>query len=215
MNDTRVPTDILETQVPARESEGATRLRLNAPGQRGILHSLVQVKRSAGRALNTFGKVQKRNHAALEKKKSLAKHVRMFEKAMGKTRHYLNNLLLLPEDVKSIKQRVELTKRAAIAIEKATTAHREKQTNLENLAKELKESITHTNEVAREFQQELKRIETVAESWMDVKWTTDNATSVGRGPPGHIAYNPMVQYRLPYEVSDVTRVIEEANKRVR
>ena len=87
--------------------------------------------------------------------------------------------------------------------------------SIQKLAEDMKMAVQKTNELSREFQQELKRVETVAESWLDLKWSSDNTTAVGRGPPGYIVYNPFAQYSLPYEVADVRRVIDEGNKRVR
>lgn len=209
-------SNVLETQVPGREGEVDIRLRLNAPGQRGILQSLLEVKKTAARLLPKYRDMQVSNTMVLKKKKSNSAHVRALNKALRKAQRYVNKLQLLPEDASNQAKRAALIRGISVAIETGITANQEKDPEeTEGLTKELKTAIRKTEELSRDFQHDSKRFDTVAESWLDVKWTTDNSTAVGRGPPGHVAFSPLTQYRLPYDVTEVMRVIEEANKRVR
>ena len=206
----------LETTVPGREGEGPTRLRLNTPGQRGVLQSLVEIKKSASKLLPKYQAVQTVTKRVNLKQNPVTTQTRRLNKYLTKSKRYLDKIQLLTTDDEA--KRTKLLGTLARALQIALNANQVLQNSsesLQELSSSMKLAVGKTNELGREFQQELKRVETVAESWLDLKWSSDNSTAVGRGPPGHITYNPFGQYTLPYDTNDVKRVIEDANRRVR
>lgn len=198
--------------------EPAVEIVLQAPGQRGILRKARALKKEASAVVPLFNPA---NSAAIRvqqarrerEKRGAAVGTLTAELKTRLQKMHVNFSKKARDErlVKSLGRMVEMMRR----LEEEFAAYRELQTETQEREALVTDAIELNQTLARELRQNLQRIDAASKSWTSVRWTTDNASAVGRGPPGRIAYSPFTLYDPPFEVQDVVRLLEDTNKRAR
>lgn len=210
VNSSGVLTTVVAGRTP---DETSTRIRLHAPGPRGTLQTVLAIKKSANALLPKFTKSHELADPLVVDLKTHRKRNQRLTKLLDRLKKDTNKLLVGGHEMTD-DQRFKILCSVSTAVGKAIETNAT-ETDAARDTKKLQEALATLDSNARDFAEGLKRIEMVADSWKDVGWATNNPTAMGRGPPGHIAYSPFAQYRMPYDVTEVRKVNEEANKRIR
>jgi hypothetical protein len=204
---------LVTTSAPRDGEKYPIRVQLFAPGQRGILQSVVESRTKSARIIPKLTEVQKTSNIALKTSRELRRKDHALRNSLVRAKGYLNKLQLHDKVSPKIKTHLANISKLLNTATDSLPAVDDHGDNAER--EQLRQAIRESQSLCKEFQGEIKRINNVAESWMDVKWSADNTSAVGRGPPGHIAHNTFDQYTPHYDVNDVKKVIDDANRRVR
>jgi hypothetical protein len=222
LDDAPAKTETIKTTLPS-------------PGQRGIVQTLVQGKRDLQAVRPHLTQVNKLNQAKMgHYERHRHTHQRLADQTERVLR-YCNTLRqrhvrqradaaleaesrgeAVPEKDKeqeadepviSLRQLAKIIK-GLQAVDKGANVARDMVLNDEK-ALALEESVKQTQTLAEELRRQIDRQVHLSAMWMHTKWTRDANTAVGRGPPGHIAFNPFTLHDPPFEKHEATQVVLE------